>query len=222
MPPGEQFTISLITLAMSSDSAPTIRHTIVYLPEEIKERYIWDVEIPLEDSRGNKYSKSAVALLDTQSQGVNGNWITYELLKRLNKLELVSASWSSQPPSVETGSGVMQAFGSIRIEMKRSEGLKYFDVDFYVCPPHRDGRAYEIILGQEFLNTHGVLSVNRNALLPLLVAQPNLPPGKYAVVGQRLAKLLTITCRTRKGHCCDRGTTSARTGSARGKASLKG
>jgi hypothetical protein len=77
----------------------------------------------------------------------------------------------------------MNAIGTISLEMKRLGRNQYFGIDFYVCPPQAD-RAYEIILGQEFLNRYDVLTVNKTALLPLLVDNPKLTPGKHAAVGQ--------------------------------------
>jgi hypothetical protein len=157
-----------------SDSAPAARSTKTYEPSEVRERYTWDVDIPWEDSSGRRALKTAVALLDTQSQG--GNWITCEFLAKINKGELVSHSdIHPQAPVVETASGFMRAVGTIKIQMKRLEGNKYFEVDFNVSPP-KQSSGYEIIFGGDFLNEHDILSVNRDALLPLLVSD-KLTPG---------------------------------------------
>jgi hypothetical protein len=166
-----------------SESASAARSTKSYQRRDIKQRYIWDVDIPWQDSRGKRGLKTAVALLDTQSQGAGGNWITYELLEKVNKWQLI-IPLGSRVPRVQTGSGIMEAMGSITIAMKRLEGNMYFDIDFFVCPP-QPGRAYEIILGQEFLNRHEILLVNENAMLPLLIEKWKLKPGKHCIIGQK-------------------------------------
>jgi hypothetical protein len=150
------------------------------------ERYIWDVDIPYERSNGRRTLKAAVALLDTQSQG--GNWISYELLASLNKLELVCRPRTDREAHVvKTASGVMRSIGTITFAMKRLEGNRYFDVDFHVCPQQKS-RAYEIILGRDFINEHEILQVNRDALLPLLVDK-DITPGRLYLLARRSVEI---------------------------------
>jgi hypothetical protein len=165
-----------------SESAPPARSTRTYQPREIRERYKWDVDIPYEESDGRRALRPAVALLDTQSQG--GNWITCELLLSMNKWEHVSGMGAeAQAYVVQTASGLMSPIGTIIFAMKRLEGNRYFDVHFFVCP-RQASRAYDIILGRDFINEHEVLLVNRDALLPLLVDK-DITPGKYNVLCPR-------------------------------------
>jgi hypothetical protein len=163
-----------------SESAPPAQSTRTYQPREIRERYKWDVDIPYEGSDGRRALRPAVALLDTQSQG--GNWITCELLLDMNKWEHVSRMGAeAQAYVVQTASGLMSPIGTITFAMKRLEGNRYFDVHFFVCP-RQESRAYDIILGRDFINEHEVLVVNRDALLPLLVDK-DITPGKYKIIG---------------------------------------
>lgn len=154
-----------------SDSAPAAQTTDTYTPKEIPERYAWDVVIPWVDAHKKNEVKYAVALLDTQSQ--NGNWITQELLKNINKAQFVH---KKEGVEVETAIGLMRSIGTITIEMRRREGNKFFKVDFNVGPSQKD-QSYEMLLGRDFLNKNDIIRVNRDALLPNLTAG-GLTPGK--------------------------------------------
>lgn len=114
----------------------------------------------------------AVALLDPQAQ--TGNWITQELVRRLGMLPRVQ--WSHGSATAEAATGLVSGAGSITIQMKRRTGNKYYNIDFAVLPERRSP-GFELILGRPFLNEHDILSVNRDALLPL-VASDKITPGK--------------------------------------------
>lgn len=151
-----------------SGSAPAARTTATYEPSELKQSFQWDMMIPY--SSGELY---AVALLDPQAQ--TGNWITQELLRKLGMISLVQ--WSRRSTTVEAAMGPMSGVGKIGLQMKRRTGNKYYNIYFDVLPD-RKSPGFELILGRPFLNQHDILSVNRDALLPL-VASEKATPGKH-------------------------------------------
>lgn len=156
-----------------------------------REKNLWDVIIPWSDyDTGATKTKFAVALLDTQSQ--NGNWITWELLNKIQKTGLVHRT--TQVPYVETALGWLQPIGTISIEMRRLGGNKYFDVVFWVGSS-REVHGYEILLGQAFLHEHGVYRLNDDVLMPNLVEEKKRTPGGFATgasPGVRVPSLITL------------------------------
>jgi hypothetical protein len=131
----------------------------------------------MRDSRGNIHVATVVALLDTGAQG--GNWISYDLLQRLNKLQ------SMRPLSpgahvVRTGSGRLSAEGYIReLEWKLPRGPRYHLVDCYVCPQGQASDWYDIIFGSHYIVEKRLLKVNEDGFLPTFPEDDRAAEGEH-------------------------------------------
>lgn len=155
-----------------SESAPAAAQTTnTYQPREVEETFSWKLEIPYMH-KGYKADANAIALLDTQTQ--KGNWISHDLLQRMHML--TQAHPVHNPPTLDTPSGSISAAGRIRIDFKRREGNRYYPCDFYVFPPSC-GLGFDVILGRDFINRYKILSVNQDAMLPVL-ERDSLTPGQ--------------------------------------------
>jgi hypothetical protein len=146
-----------------SATAPPAQTTKTYQPKEVKQRFQWTMEIPCIDSNGKKKHKPAMALLDSQTQ--KGNWVSMKLLRRLNKTKEIEQPLDR--PTLNTPLGPVTAAGTIELSMKRMEGNSYYDCNCYVFPDET-GMCFDLILGQEFLVEHEIMTVNDGALMPMV------------------------------------------------------
>ena len=85
----------------------------------------------------------------------------------------------ASPPSLQDASGAsVNANGGISLEFKRQHGNRIHECEFYVFPPSSD--HLDIVIGVQYIVKEGLLSVNQDALLPLVEHQV-VTGGKFIV-----------------------------------------
>lgn len=105
----------------------------------------------------------ATALLDTQCQ--KGNWISLRLVKRLGKESSISQNVTVPEMPDASGRSIM-ATGVIELEWKRHpRGNRVHQCHFSVFPT---SDQLDVIFGVEYIVQENLLTVNNDALVPLL------------------------------------------------------
>lgn len=72
--------------------------------------------------------------------------------------------------------GYIAAQGRVLIEWKRQDGNNFYETNFYVFPS--GAIDFDVILGAEFISENNIVTVNEDAMLPLLESTKNVSPGK--------------------------------------------